>query len=316
MKNLVLFIFILVTFFQVNTYAELTTPPENFKVAFIGDQSLSSNAKAVLRLIKDENTDMVLHQGDFDYYDDPDRWDKQINEILGADFPYFASIGNHDIRAWDGYQKKLQTRLEKIKGANCIGELGVKTSCMYKGLHFLLLGVGTKGKNYGPYISKNLEESPALWKLCTWHKNQTKMQTGGKGNEVGWEAYELCREGGAIIATGHEHSYSRTKTLSAMETQTIDSSCVDNVATADADVCVKKGSTFVFVSGISGHSVRRQKRGGEHWAKIYTKDQKAKHGALFIEFNVDGQVNKARGYFKNIEGEVIDQFDIMTQPTP
>ena len=42
------------------------------KVAFIGDQGLSANARAVLQLIKDEEADFVLHQGDFDYDDDPE----------------------------------------------------------------------------------------------------------------------------------------------------------------------------------------------------------------------------------------------------
>ena len=88
--------------------------PQNFKVAFIGDQGLSSNAVAVLNLIKDEGTDMVLHQGDFDYSDNPDAWDQQINGVLGDDFPYFASVGNHDEIAWPGYQGKLQARLNKV----------------------------------------------------------------------------------------------------------------------------------------------------------------------------------------------------------
>ena len=46
------------------------------------------------------------------------------------------------------------------------------------------------------------------------------------------------------------------------------------------------------------------------WASIYTSNQGATYGAQFIEFNVDGDPNKARGYFKNIEGEVIDTFDV------
>jgi hypothetical protein len=36
----------------------------------------------------------------------------------------------------------------------------------------------------------------------------------------------------------------------------------------------------------------------------------AEYGALFIEFHVDGDPSKARGYFKNIDGEVIDEFTV------
>ena len=83
-----------------------TTTPADFKVAFIADQGLRPHSIAVLQLIEDEGTDMVLHQGDFDY-------------------------------------------------------------------------------------------------------------------EVGWGPYEECREGGAIVATGHEHSYSRTHLMDNFETQII-----------------------------------------------------------------------------------------------
>ena len=113
-----------------------TTPP-NFKVAFIGDQDYQASSVAVLALIQSEGADMVLHQGDFDYNDDPEAWDAQINATLGHDFPYFASIGNHDVIAWDGYKQKLQERLDKIEGAECTGDLGVKSSCHYNGLFFI-----------------------------------------------------------------------------------------------------------------------------------------------------------------------------------
>ena len=69
------------------------------KVAFLGDQLLGDPAKLLLRMIVAEDTDMVLHQGDFDYEDRPEAWDQMISDILGTDFPYFASIGNHDIVA-------------------------------------------------------------------------------------------------------------------------------------------------------------------------------------------------------------------------
>jgi hypothetical protein len=47
------------------------------------------------------------------------------------------------------------------------------------------------------------------------------------------------------------------------------------------------------------------------WASIYTTNQSAKLGALFITFNVDGNPRKARGYFKNIAGTTIDSFTII-----
>ena len=132
------------------------------------------------------------------------------------------------------------------------------------------------------------------------------MQVGGKGNEQGWGDYEECRKAGAIIATGHEHSYERTKTLTSTQNQTVDPSCSD-----PNNVCVSPGRTFVFVSGAAGKGIRNQDRclptsypygcNGE-WASIYTSDQGAQYGALFITFNYQHVNNRAHGYFKNING--------------
>ena len=287
--------------------------PPNFKVAFIGDQGLGPNAVSVLHLIKNEGTDMVLHQGDFDYKDDPDAWDRQINDVLGSDFPYFASIGNHDKSAWKEYQQKLYNRLDRINGANCVGDLGVKSSCVYHGLFFILSGIGTMDSGHDAFIEDQLSQDNSTWRICSWHKNMENMQVGKQGDETGWEVYEECREGGAIVATAHEHSYSRTKTLISMENQVIDPDWSD-----PNNLRVTDGASFVFVSGLGGNSVRVQDRClttypygcKDEWASIYTSDQGATYGALFCSFHVDGQPNKAHCYFKDINGNVPDEFDI------
>ena len=219
--------------------------PPDFKVAFIADQGLGSNSTAVLRLIRDENADMVLHLGDFDYENDPEKWERQINGILGPDFPYFAVIGNHEVDAWPEYQRRLQDRLDRIDGVECKGGLGVNSVCAYQGLFFILSGIGTKGYGYPKdlpefipwhlrygitalpsqflhslYIKNQIAASDGyIWKICAWHKNQRLMQVGGKLDETGWDVYEECRKGGAIIATGHEHSYSRTHLMEVLRSK-------------------------------------------------------------------------------------------------
>ena len=198
----------------------------NFRVAFIGDQGLGPNSVAVLNLIKDENAQMVLHQGDLDYEDDPDAWDKMISNVLGEDFPYFVSIGAHDILKWNEYQQKLHDRLKKIPDVQCIGDLGVKSSCTYKGLHFIQVGPGIKGSEHGSFIENQLNNNDHIWSVCSWAMNMTDMQTGKKKNKTGWEVYENCKNAGAIIATGHEHVYSRTKTLIDIENQVVDLSLI------------------------------------------------------------------------------------------
>nr|AIE98004.1 putative low-complexity protein [uncultured marine thaumarchaeote KM3_03_H02]AIE98040.1 putative low-complexity protein [uncultured marine thaumarchaeote KM3_03_H03] len=286
----------------------------NFRVAFIGDQGLGSNSVAVLNLIKDENAQMVLHQGDFSYTDDPDAWDKQISDVLGDDFPYFGTIGGHDLLKWNEYQQKLYDRLKKIPDVQCIGDLGVKSSCTYKGLHFIQVGPGIKGSEHGSFIENQLNNNDHIWSVCSWAMNMTDMQTGKKPNKTGWEVYENCKNAGAIIATGHEHVYSRTKTLIDIENQVVDPEWSER-----NKLRIKEDSTFVFVSGIGGKTIRAQERclplsypygcNGE-WANIYTSDQHATFGALFCTFNADGQPNKAYCYFKDIDGRIIDEFTI------
>ena len=312
-----------------------TIGSSHIKVAFIGDQGINTNSKKVLELIRDEGADMVLHQGDLGYGDESDpeaatKWNNQINAILGSDFPYFASIGNHDQGQWSVYQLELQERLDRNAEATCTGDLGVKSTCHYKGLFFILSGAGTRGSGHADFIKDQLAQNDSIWSICSWHKNQREMQVGGKSSEVGWGPYEECRKGGAIIATGHEHSYHRTKTLSNMTNQTVDPSCLDSPDTPDRDVCVSPGSTFAFVSGLGGASIRNQELDGNWWSSIYVGPQfgtipgraeepyggcidapsptnpcvgNAKPGALFVTFNVDGDPRKAVGEFKAIEKE-------------
>ena len=293
-----------------------TIPTEaHLKVAFIGDGGSGPGAEAVLRLIRSEGADLVIHSGDFDYGNDPGRWDSLITSILGADFPYFASIGDGDVAAWPGYQKKLLERLARVKGATSVGDLGVRSACSCRGLFVILSGVGTMGTGHEAFIRDQLAGDRHIWKVCSWHQTQNAMQVGDKPDAVGWGAYEAAIQGGAIIATAHEHSYARTRTLVSAQRQSVDPACPG----ADT-VCVGPGRSFVFQSGLGGRSIRSQKRclpdtypygcNGE-WADIYTRAQKAQFGALFIVFNVDGDPNRARGYFKTIEGATVDSFVIV-----
>ena len=288
----------------------------NLKVAFIGDQGLGEGSEAVLRLIRSEGADMVLHQGDFDYEHNPAAWDAQVSEILGETFPLFASVGNHDIEEdkWatpGGYQQLLRERLAKTD-AQCIGDFGVNAACTYRGLFFVLSGVGTLGDDHAAFMQTVLAGTEARWRVCSWHKNQQRMQVGGKRDETGWEVYETCRANGAIIATAHEHSYSRTHLLADFETQT--------VASTANTLVLEKGRSFAFVSGLGGREVREQKLSGDWWASIYTATQNADHGALFCTFNVNNQPDRAECYFKDIQGRTPDSFtlisEVLASPAP
>ncbi len=288
---------------------------QNLRVAFIGDSANGSELKSVLKLIKSENADMVIHEGDFDYSSKPDAFFATIDQELGASYPYFAAVGNHDAPAWSGYSEHLKAHLT----ANGVtlddpDMLDQKYAFDYLGLAFVFVGENGKNTEFASYIDEQFSGDDHVWRLCNWHKNQKAMQIGGKSDEMSWGVYESCRKAGALIGTGHEHSYERTKTLSSFEKQTVDPACSD-----PKKLCVGPGRSFAFVSGLGGNSVRPQLRclpetypygcNGE-WAFIYSSNQKANYGALFIDFYVDGNPKKARGYFKNIDNQIVDQFEI------
>jgi hypothetical protein len=294
------------------------TPP-NFKIAFIGDQGSGSNATAVLNLIKNEGANAVMHQGDFDYNDNPQAWDNLITEVLGANFPYFASIGNHDEGKYfgaGGYQSFLAARMNRL-GITWDGDLGIKSSFKFNGIFIILVGPGVSGSGHDIYIRDKLAADNSIWSISSWHKNMKLMQVGGKSDDTGWGVYEESRKGGAIIATAHEHSYSRTHLLSSCQNQTVASTSNTLVLTEDQPGTTQdEGKTFVFVSGLGGKSIRSQSLSGAWWASIYTSTQNAAHGALFGVFNVDGMPNKAHFYFKAINGAVPDDFYVISNVIP
>jgi len=281
-------------------------PPPNFKVAFIGGQGKGENGRAVLHLIKTEGAQAVIHQGDLDYDHNPPNWDKMISDSLGVNFPYFVSAGDADVNPWEGptgYQAMVENRLRRT-GITWNGDLGVNSSLNYNGLFIILSGVDVFGAGHSTYIRDQLAGDNSIWRICSWHKNMRLMQVAGKKDETGWGVYEESRLGGAIIATGHSHTYSRSHLLSSMQNQT--------VASTANELHIEKGKTFVFVHEIGGHGTSSQELSGNWWASIYTRTQGAKYGALFGVFHVDGQPNKARFYMKNIAGQTIDTFTVIS----
>jgi predicted phosphodiesterase len=236
----------------------------NMLVAFIGDQGNGAAADQVLELIKSEGALATVHNGDFDYESNPGAWDDRVTRILGASYPYFAVIGNHDAAAWngpDGYAAKIAARTARVPDMSCKGELGVKASCSFRGLSLVESCIGTSelrpscGKDSAEQVSflrDALSSSNALWKVCNWHKNQHDLQVGLKTDEVGYLAYQECMNAGALVVTGHEHSYARTRTLSR-----IGLPLSGHGAAGKYDFLqLAPGQTFVVVSGLGGASIR------------------------------------------------------------
>lgn len=291
--------------------AVVETRPD-LKVAFVADIGTARDAQAVLRLIKRSGADLVLAQGDLVYDDDPEAFAGMVDGILGNDFPFFASLGNHDVETWRESAAWLRDRAART-GAVCEGTVGVKAVCVFDGLTFVTSSAEVleteRAISHADFIRRELGTAPQRWKVCSWHYNQATMQVGGKRDRMGWEIYEACREAGAIIATGHEHSYSRTHLIGKFGDEPV------VVATGDT-LEVGPGRTIAFVSGLGGASIRVQKRSGDWWASVYTASQGAEFGALFCTFSAGGQHDAADCYFEAVNGDVPDSFRLIHRPSP
>lgn len=303
-------------------------PEVGTKIAFIGDTGIGPDYKNVLTLIQSEEADAVVHLGDFDYTFNPEGFSAVINEKLGENYPYLVVAGNHDRSLWKPncnsdkgcYSEEFAKRY-LLANIPLTQEMlaSDKYQFDFQGIQLLFVGPGgvDDGPEFAEFLNTSMSQSNHLWKICNWHFNQEKLQLGGKIDQAGWEIYDTCLNAGAIIATAHEHSYHRTKSLVDFHSGQFPK--VNSLYSDPNNLYVYPGSTFVFVSGLGGKSIRNQHRclpsvypygcDGE-WAKVYTSNQQAKHGALFIEFNHEGDPTKARGYFKNIDNEIVDTFEI------
>jgi len=279
--------------------------PPNYKVAFVGDQALGVNPVAVLRQIQQWGAQAVYHQGDFDYEDDPQAWDDQINGVLGEDFPYFASLGNHDIIAQRGYQNLMNARLARIPNVECVGDIGLSSFCSYNGILATLNGMGLAGEGHEEYVDDIFSQNPEIvWKLCSWHNNHHDYQVGDKPTSVSLELYETCLRHGAIVATGHEHSYGRTHLMSSFSEYTI--------ASTSNNLQVNEGNSFCFVQGLAGRDIRDYSgnQREDWWAATAAGDDGVEYGPLYCTFNVNGILGNASCFFMDIDGAIWDNFTI------
>lgn len=267
------------------------------KVAFVGDQGVKPNSLAVMFLIKQEGADLLMVPGDFDYVDSPSIWENTMNLILGRNFPVIAVLGNHDMKRESGYQRVMEARLKRTKGVKCEGKAVHNSACTYKDLYFVMNLAPLTDEDHIGFTKKMLAKNSSPWKFCSWHVPHATMQIEDKDYDTPLELYEECRKAGAIIITGHSHTYSRTHLMSDFKKPT--------VASTSGNLEITKGKSFAVVSGLGGRSIRKQKRNDAWWAKAFGKGDSS-DGALFCTF----EGNKADCYFKDIRGKKRDKFTI------
>jgi hypothetical protein len=313
--------------------ANATNMPDNLKVVFIGDGDGRTSLYTRAALF---NPDFVIYNADLDYGEstgNPETWMRDFDSYFGTDMPLFSTIGNHDSCMWfesntigrgKAWETVFAERYARL-GLNqyCAGTIGISNACFYKGFYFLESWIGElSGQNDPGYLSHlrtALEAyKDAPFKMCSWHKNQQQMQLCTKTDSIGWQAYEICRQYGAIINNAHEHSYARTYTMNSFASNS--QLRVDNFAN---DVTLDFGKTFLFVNGLSGSSIRNECDGygsKEWWASwaagngnkgvFGNTNQGSSYGYVGCTFKPNGVANRADCFFEDVNGRVFDRYSI------
>lgn len=188
-----------------------------------------------------------------------------------------------------------------------------------------MIGVGLALKeadDYETFLHDQLERHADWpWKVCVWHRNAEHMQVGAKNDGIDAYFYDICREHGAFIVTGHQHTYSRTHSMTNYEdlTQNPDFSQMD-----PNHVNLEPGKSFTIVTGLSGSNPRywiSKHMSQSHWAAVVARQNMAGFGNLVCEFEMVPSNPGTKSYdgfckYEDLSGFVHDSFTIKSSPRP
>lgn len=153
-----------------------------------------------------------MTQGDFGYTDNSaSQWEQDLTDILGRDFPVLSVVGNHDDTQSSSYRTFIEQRVNRSDELSCSGESGVKALRRFANIEIVQIAPGIDNigrteslQDFAQYIRDSFSSPTDRWRICSWHKNQNRMQTGSKGDEVGWEVFQSCLDVGAMVAIGQK----------------------------------------------------------------------------------------------------------------
>jgi len=80
----------------------------------MGDSGVGSNAVATHNTCIAAGAEAIVHTGDLDYQNCPTNWENFINARVGANYPYFYVLGNHDTSNASGYRANAEARFNRI----------------------------------------------------------------------------------------------------------------------------------------------------------------------------------------------------------
>jgi len=278
------------------------------RVAFTGDNGVRL-AQEVYNRINLFNSELIIHSGDLGYQRGPYEFFRMSDSIVGPEILFVPAIGSHDIDDWDIYSSEFISRINNNSNITCTGELGIKSSCIYKNLiqiisiapRFERHGFGSS-EIYRRYAEISLRNSNIPWKICLFHASSGNFQTSVINSGRYYNVYQTCRTAGAFIVSGNAHIYTRTHGLSNFNPIVIGS--------ISQELTVGLGNSFSMVVGIGGQRIFRKDPVKESWAWIarsYGFQDNIGSGVVLCNFNT----NRANCTLVSGTGNILDIFSIV-----
>eukprot|EP01029_Cantina_marsupialis_P018466 TRINITY_DN4241_c0_g1_i1.p1 TRINITY_DN4241_c0_g1~~TRINITY_DN4241_c0_g1_i1.p1 ORF type:complete len:388 (+),score=92.91 TRINITY_DN4241_c0_g1_i1:39-1202(+) len=304
----------------------------DFTVGFISDTvrtpESGQTTDKVFEMFKKANIDLLVSAGD-QAHGTYEGWFDRITRHFGEYFPTMIVAGNHDKKQhrWERFAEEYERRA-KVSGVKCDGRVGIRQTCHYGGLVVVSsvpalwrCGIASSSEN-AEYMDEQLSQYPdAPWKLCNWHIPDKKIHLSSLPGPVGLDIYDTCRKHGAGIINGHVHSYLRSFTISKFDGPDgmpvrVEGDTEDNEIQLKCNIDdAPNAQSFVFMSSAGKSTVYRTKWEDRPWmAKGITSDDFLVAGGLICKYNVDGNPKKATCSYTDIDGNVLDTFDIFTDP--
>lgn len=291
---------------KIDASQNLEQVPANFKIAMIADTGLNVYTKRLWRkLAEKDQVNLVIHPGDFAYsYGMSGAFMHHLHQVMPVNdtvrppIPYVTTTGDHDMREFGKYRAGLVQRDRDTPGLKCEGRWGYVHVCTYKGIVMIGAGLALKRAKYEDVLNAQLkrfsQKDPVTgkpiwrWKFCLWHRNAEIYQVGDKDDGIDVHFYDICRQHGAIIVTGHQHTYSRThEMLDFAKALPNDESVASNGRVSH----VFPGQSLAIVTGLSGAQPRswiKRRVTDRHWVSVMAKQNFVSVGGLICTLNVDG----------------------------
>lgn len=318
---------------------------EEIKIALIGDTGAGSNFGAVLKLIADEQANVVMINGDFGYGAAPEAWRDRVTSSIDINsLSVIGSLGNHDVEdnntnqyisILNSFRTKQNGLTKACTGKSAVTEgrdiIAADEVCTFGNVSVIASGIGQvlSASYLENRLEKKLKDAPLEnWKLVGYHYTLASMNPGIKSDQSTHRFFDTIRKYGAIGAQGHTHS--------AMATCPISSSFLKGNKLPEChpefsnieERFVLPGTGIYIDSSLGGKDYRKRGRcknpneqGCQHMIDIISKEGYTRadgitktdfnrYGALFMTFNKGGDPTKAEAFYKSIDGKIVFKFNI------